>query len=244
MRIGIFSDIHGNLPALQAVLDHMNTQGVETKVCLGDIVGYGAFPNECVETVVSNCKFIVRGNHDDACVDLKQALGFNPLAREAIEWTAKHTTASNKDFLRNLEYGYLTEDGIMFIHGSPKYPFAYIFNDSDADSAFAAEEFNIAFVGHTHIPMVWGNKGDSYKPLMHGGDTYTTALNDDERYIVNVGSVGQPRDNDSRASYVLYDTETKELVFHRVSYPIERAVSRMQQASLPAPLWQRLLVGR
>lgn len=246
MRIGFISDIHGNLPALNTVLDHMDKQGIETKVCLGDIVGYGAFPNECVERVVGACKYIIRGSHDDACVDLNKSIGFNPLAKQAIDWTSKHTSASNKDFLENLEYGYLTDEGFMFVHGSPSYPFAYIFDTPDAAVAFNQEEFNVAFVGHTHVPIVWTHGGTFIKPRFSQGTeaSFTTTLDKEKRHIINVGSVGQPRDNDNRACYTVFDTETYEVTYHRVKYSIDRAVGRMQQAGLPNALWQRLLIGR
>lgn len=251
MKIGFVSDTHGNLPAFKKVVEHMDTQGVDIKVHLGDIVGYGPYPNECVEMTLQNFNYIVMGNHDSACVNIEESWGFNPLAKEAIEWTAKNTSEENKAILNSLEYGY-SVDKLMFVHGSPADTFDYIFDKSDASRAFSATlvDFDIAFIGHTHVPGVFVNNGSnaiSYsRPEQKVGATsaFKLTIPEGKKAIVNVGSVGQPRDNDPRASYAVYDTETKEVTFFKVTYDIDLITGKMQRFGFDSRSIMRLLQGR
>lgn len=252
MKLGIVSDIHANLEAIDAVLTDMNLHKVDKKVCLGDIVGYGASPNECIETIISNFNYIVMGNHDEASIDLDRSLGFNLAAKEAIQWTAKQLAPDNKEYLRNLEYGYSTDEGLLFVHGSPNEPFDYIFSDREAQIAFqtAISDFEIAFVGHTHTPGMWFLEGKAkQQPIRYDkpdGEIGKLEFRIPEgtKAIINVGSVGQPRDYDTRASYVIYDTETRQGTFVRVPYSKDITIGKIKRAGLPYSLWHRLMYGQ
>jgi predicted phosphodiesterase len=252
MKIGFVSDVHSNLISFEAVLNHMNNQGVGMKVSLGDTVGYGPRPNECVELTVSNFNYIVMGNHDEASINLEKSRGFNIVAQEAIKWTNSNLTKSTKEYLKNLEYGYTTENGLLFVHGSPSEPFDYIFSDREAQKAFQTSiaDFNIAFVGHTHVPGIWlleGGKLSSY-PIRYSNPQDQVGIcsyiiPENARAIINVGSVGQPRDYDARASYVIFDTETRLVTYYRIPYRKDITIAQIKQAELPQSLWQRLMHG-
>ncbi|WP_336784149.1 metallophosphoesterase family protein [Paenibacillus illinoisensis] len=252
MKLGIVSDVHSNLPAFMSVLEHMESQGVDKRISLGDTVGYGPFPNECVDLTLSHFNFILKGNHDEASYDTETASYMNPLAKTAIEWTSKKLTKENKETLKNLEYGFVTEDGIMFVHGSPEAPFQYISRIANAINAFMnpIEDFQIAFVGHTHVPAVWQTEDHKSAYVEPEFNTNHNTISEWEHYIgtertiVNVGSVGQPRDNDPRASYAIFDTETNHLKIFKIPYAIDKTVAKMQQAQLPMDLWLRIMYGR
>lgn len=251
MKIGFVSDVHANLEAFQTVLAHMNEQDVDIKACLGDLVGYGPNPNECVDLAVANFNYIVMGNHDEASIDLEKSWGFNPVAKEATEWTAKQLSTSSKEYIKNLEYGYTTDEGLLFVHGSPNEPFDYIISDREASTAFATAiaDFQIAFVGHTHVPALWLHQGKvNLQPIRYDKPDGELGLcqyiiPEDTRAIVNVGAVGQPRDGDTRASYVIYDTESRLVSFIRVPYPKHQTISKIKITGLPYRLWQRLMYG-
>lgn len=254
MKLGIVSDIHSNLPAFEAVLAHMDNQGVDKKVCLGDIVGYGPYPNECVELAIEKFNFIIKGNHDEIACDLSLSNGLAPLAKTAIEWTSKQLSNTSLEMLAGLEHGFVTPDGYMFIHGSPRGPFEYVQNIVTASNAFSEpiEDFKIAFIGHTHVPEIWHKNSDSFMPKLehvsHNGNkenasSFRTHLSS-EKSIVNVGSVGQPRDRDTRASYAIFDTSNNELEIFRIPYAIERTIGKMQRTNLPMELWTRLIHGK
>lgn len=254
MKIALVSDIHGNLPALKSVLEHMNTVEHDIKVCLGDIVGYGPFPNECVEKVVSDFNYIIMGNHDLACVDPKEAEDFTPIAKSAILWTQKEVTEANKEILRELGYAYLVEEDILLVHGNPRAPFIYTSYDFNALEGFLnpIRPFNVSFVGHTHVPNIWLRNSDNKLSLVRTefnwdyskGCEFSLTLPADSKAIANVGSVGQPRDSDPRACYAVYDTETRLLTYYRIPYSVDRTIGRMQQLGFSTNTWMRLLDGR
>ncbi len=220
MKVAVLADIHANLPALEKVLEEI--EGM-SKFCCGDLVGYNPFPNEVIDLVKKENVVSILGNHDHAVLT-GDTSWFNRIAASAIEWTVKELTAENLEFLKTLAQSYDNE--FYMIHGSPKNPLEeyilpeapeYVFRDF-----FNYTKSDIIVLGHAHVPFV--------KRI-------------DEKLIFNPGSVGQPRDFDSRASYAILDTETKELEIKRVDYDIERTAERIVKEGLPGRLAWRLFSG-
>ena len=239
--IAVISDIHGNLEALEAVLEDARREGVDSMVCLGDVVGYGADPNACMDRVDAEMRATVLGNHDAAARDLRHSENFNDVAREAIRWTQEHLSAENLERLNTLPFEHV-EHGARFVHASPDDPPAwhYILTEQEAWNAFEACPERICFVGHSHVPL---------RVVLRGGrlevvDDLTLDVRSDVRALVNVGSVGQPRDGDWRASYALFDPESRRVVARRVEYDLEKASSKIVAAGLPEILARRLAQGQ
>jgi diadenosine tetraphosphatase ApaH/serine/threonine PP2A family protein phosphatase len=241
----VISDIHANLEALQAVLREIPEE-TEEIYCLGDVIGYGASPNECCELVRAYEMPVISGNHDLAVTDLSTDLAwFNPVAAAAIEWTREQMTQENADFLRTRPRT-LQKDGTLFVHGSVRDPDEYIINASTARENLAIlkadyPEIRVCFFGHTHVKTV--------APSPDGpssGSHDTLDLGSDGPYLVNPGSVGQPRDGDTFASYVLVeDVQDGPLVTYRfVEYDVEKAQAKIRTAGLPGMLADRLAYGR
>ena len=232
MRIAIISDIHSNLAALERVLEVAENMSVETVHCLGDIVGYGAHPNECVALVRSHCSIVIRGNHDSGAIGELSLNHFNPYGKSAIRWTHKHLSKENAGFLRHLPL-VATMDTMTLAHASVPEPdgWRYVVTWDEARRCFTGFTSAACFIGHTHIPVVVSEDGqvNSYKP--------------GKRHIINVGSVGQPRDGNPRASFALYDTDNGGLEILRVPYDVERSAKAIFAARLPDYLAQRLFVG-
>jgi len=239
--IAVISDIHGNLEALEAVLEDAKRERVDAVICLGDVVGYGADPNACMERVSAESRATVLGNHDAAARDLRQAESFNEVAREAIRWTQEQLTDVNLGRLRSLPYEHV-EANARFVHASPDDPPAwhYILTEQEAWNAFGACEESVCFVGHSHVPL---------RVVLNGGrlqlvESPVLEMNGDMRALVNVGSVGQPRDGDWRAAYALYEPETGRVVARRVEYDLRTASSKILRAGLPEILARRLSQGQ
>jgi len=262
-RTAIVSDLHGNVPALDVCLKDAADRGVERYVCLGDMVGYGARPRACVERLMGLIApsqngrqpgLCLQGNHEFAL--LNSAEDFNPSARQAIEWTRDRFNGSEDpdrdleiwDFLSGLEPAVVEAD-VMFAHGSPRDPVReYLLprdaRDPDKMSALfgCMNDARICFVGHSHVPAIYYEDGRFYRPKSTEGP-YDLAELADTRAIVNVGSVGQPRDGDHRLSYVVFDGDT--LTFVRLDYDVETAQEEIRAvAELPDYLADRLAVGR
>ncbi|MFI5251493.1 MAG: metallophosphoesterase family protein [Bacteroidota bacterium] len=233
MRIAILSDIHSNLEALQQALSIIVEKKVDEVVCLGDTVGYGANPNECVDLVRKTTPHILLGNHDEAIINPDIAQTFNPNARAAAEWTASQLTDENKRFIKSLPYDYAIED-LYFVHSSPFEPheWHYILSASNANKNFEFFSERICFIGHSHEPMVYCE------------DIWTKEVLPGKRYIINVGSVGQPRDKDPRLSFGLYDTETYRYENIRATYDVKTASEKIRKIGLPFVLAERILVGK
>jgi predicted phosphodiesterase len=233
MRIAILSDIHANLEALEAVTEAVAKQHVDVIVCLGDIVGYGASPNACIEIVCSLTPHILLGNHDEAAIDLPRAEYFNPYARIAAEWTHDELTEEYRSFIHALPYTTVLEE-LLFVHSSPKDPaeWNYVITDADAQENFPAFPEPVCFIGHSHLPGIFSD------------DMRDGPVQRDKKYIINVGSVGQPRDNDPRSSFGIFDTNLWEYQNLRVEYDMEKAAAKIRKAGLPKPLADRLFVGR
>jgi len=220
MLIGLIADIHSNLPALSAVLEHMD---VDTILCAGDVVGYYPYPNEVIEIVKKYKIASIRGNHDVAVVT-GDTSWFNPLAASAVEWTRNNISPENMTFLKKLPEK-LTFGDIAVFHGSPSNPDEYVYPMTSPArlSGFLDQAGKkILVLGHTHVQ-------------------WSLELNDEK--IINPGAVGQPRDGDPRAAYATFDTESEELTMHRIEYDIEEVAAKTVSAGLPPYLAQRLSVG-
>ena len=250
MRYLILSDIHGNWEALHAVLTHVKRKRFDRVVFLGDAVGYGGSPNQVMGWLrsLSPEPHAVRGNHDRVCGGLDSPEYFNRYAREAAIWTLGQLEPHHLDCLRSLPVGprELT-DRIAICHGSAIDEDAYIFSAFDATLSFGALPQPVIFFGHTHVPSLFelGAGGDSSTlgVRLLSGRRVMVKLEPGHRYLINPGSVGQPRDRDPRASYAIYDDEQSRLHLYRVDYRVSLARRRILQAGLPAVLGDRLLYG-
>lgn len=233
MRIAIISDIHSNLEALQQTLTVIKQKKVDAVVCLGDIIGYGANPNECLSLIRETTPHVLLGNHDEAALDVEKAELFNPYARVASEWTHRQLTDDHRDYIKTLPLR-IVLDGLLFVHASPFEPeeWHYIITQADAQLQFAYFQEPVCFVGHSHVAGLFCE------------DLWMREVVKGEKFIVNVGSIGQPRDNDWRSSFGIFDTSTWTYENPRVEYDAKTASSKILQAGLPKPLAQRILVGR
>lgn len=250
MRALILSDIHSNLDALEAVL--ATAPEHETVWNLGDVVGYGANPNEVIERVRNLGEVSVRGNHDRACCGLESLLDFNPIAAEAARWTRANLTTEHIVWLRQLSEGPVLSDGpeVSCVHGSVLDEDQYVMTLRDAWLPLRESRTRITFFGHTHVQGGFAaNEEEWFKlePRYHGGDKpekYEINLRNGLRYLLNPGAVGQPRDHDWRAAYALYDGDKKTVTFYRVPYDVTLAQQRIRRAGLPDRLASRLREGR
>jgi diadenosine tetraphosphatase ApaH/serine/threonine PP2A family protein phosphatase len=240
MTTAILSDIHANLDALEAVLAVLDERKPARILCLGDVVGYGASPNECCELVRRSCPVTLLGNHDAAVAGRMDYTRFNVHARTAALWTAKVLTQPHRDWLQALplmhSYG-----SFACVHASPASPRAweYVFDRYDAEPQFQYFTEPVCFIGHTHQPAAYELRDTGCAPVT----SPRLRLHPERRYIVNVGSVGQPRDRDPRASVVLYHEGAGEIEFLRVPYDIESAQKKILDAELPHFLAARLATG-
>ena len=241
MRYIILSDIHGNLQALEAVIESFPGGEKPVVVCAGDVVGYGADPDRCIESVISLSAMTVLGNHDAAVTGACNAHNFNRYAREAVFWTRKHISEEGRGYLESLPL-ILKEGPLTLVHGTlhEAERFRYMLTGADAMHTFEALNTKICFVGHSHIPGVFKFENGKALRLFKK----EVGLEKESRYIVNVGSVGQPRDNDSRACYCIYDTGQEKIELKRVEYDTAKARQRIIDADLPEMLGDRLLVGQ
>ncbi len=247
MRYLVLSDIHGNWEALEAILE--SAQGRYDQIlCCGDLVGYGADPNAVLDWARENVHRVVRGNHDRACVGLEDLEWFNPAARAATLWTQRELTPENCTYAKNLPKGPLSIDGFQILHGSPLHEDEYLVNVADASEVFAYLETPVNFFGHTHLQggFMWCRQNVQAigKPQVQRQSEMLLDIEPDCAYLINPGSVGQPRDGDARASYVLFDPSDGFLFYHRVPYDIETAQRKIRAAGLPDLLARRLGVGR
>lgn len=242
MKYLIFSDVHGNLEALEAVLEWGMRSGVGFYLCLGDLIGYGANPNECIDRVqkLDSC-VCIKGNHDAAIIDPAERSFFHEVALKGVEFTERHLTAEHREFIKNLPYVYSSNGLFIAVHASPYNPEAweYVLDQGGAKRAFGAMEHQIAFIGHSHSPVVFSDDGNAERFVP--GDR--VKIRKGTRYIINVGSVGQPRDGNPDASCVLFDGKELTVQVTRVRYDRKTAAEKILKAGLPAVLAERLLVG-
>jgi predicted phosphodiesterase len=244
MRMAVISDIHANLEALEAVLADSVKQNVDEIVCLGDIVGYGANPNECIELVRKNCPLRILGNHDAAAVGLLSTDHFNVHAKIAIDWTVEHLTAGEQSFLRSLPLK-KNKSTHTYVHATPYDPNMWYYITSLEEAAFNFQFFTtpFCFVGHTHIPIiiVLDNEKEVY---VHQGTSIDWSDMPHARFLINTGSVGQPRDRNPKSCYGILDTEAKTFSFRRIDYDIQKAQQKMRKIKMPDFLITRLKDGR
>jgi predicted phosphodiesterase len=246
VRYLILSDIHANWEALQAVLDH--AAGLYDQViCCGDLIGYGADPNQVCDWCRQNVQTVVRGNHDKASVGLEDLEWFNPVAKAAALWTQQTLTPENIEYVRNLPKGPLTVDRFQVLHGSPVDEDEYMIGASDAAQLFSYLGTSVAFFGHTHLQggFIWNHSRIEMigKPGIRENKE-VLEIDPECAYMINPGSVGQPRDADSRAAYVIYDPDATYLTYYRHRYDVEKAQQKIVDAGLPPLLADRLAVGR
>lgn len=244
MQVVVLSDIHANLEALDAVVADARRHGFDRVACLGDLVGYGASPIEVVDRVESlGALAVIRGNHDKVCAGLEPATNFNDAARAAAEWTYATLGPVYRERLAALPRGPVAlTDEIEICHGTPFDEDFYVFDEGDAARAIAATSRRVCFFGHTHVPAVYSTSSDPVRTSPDAADEFLLPL--EGRVLINVGSVGQPRDGDPRAAYGIIDTERGAVALHRVPYDVEAAQQRIRAAGLPEWLAARLARGK
>ena len=237
----VLGDIHSNLDALNVVLDDCRAQGVTDFLCTGDVVGYNACPHECMEIVRSLGCPVVVGNHDFYVSSAKNLADFNPAAAAVVEWTREQLSDDEMQWLASLPFTH-TQMGITLVHSTMDNPetFGYVFDNLQAEANFLMQKTPVCFHGHTHCPMI-------YEKSMNGVfriDPQDFTLPIGRKYFINVGSVGQPRDGDPRATYVIFDPKVRQIRYRRLDYDIEAAQERVRLAGLPERLAARLAVGQ
>lgn len=242
MRYGIFADVHSNLEALEAVIDAYKKEAIDKYLCAGDVVGYAADPRECVEQVKALATVAVAGNHDWASVNLFATDYFNLFARQAISWTAHNLDEQSRYFLERLGLVYKNED-LTMVHGTLDNPqdFNYLTGDDIVAGSFALLRTQACFVGHTHVAEIFIQDKDN-RIYHQGGNNID--IKEENKYIINVGSVGQPRDGSPQAAYCIYDTAARTVQIKRINYDIQAARKKIIARGLPGFLGDRLLVGR
>ena len=232
MKIAVISDIHGNLEALNAVLAKIDALGVQIIFCLGDIVGYGPNPNECVELIRSRQILCVAGNHDKAVTGEHSIESFSQIAKAGVLWTKSVITEEHEEYLVSLPYS-IQEHNILFVHSSPdkSEEFRYLLSAEDARESFHYFTNPLCFIGHTHRPGIFCEENG------------ITIIRPGKKFIINVGSVGQPRDGNWKSCFALLDTEYYTMEFVRVEYDVETVCKKIKVLGLPQKLADRLLVG-
>ena len=240
MKYAILGDIHANLEALEAVLKDAREQGVTHYACLGDVVGYNANPAECLELVRNlDCK-IVRGNHDHYCAYDENLDAFHPLAADVVDWTRKTLTPEQREYLRSFPY-IETVESFTIVHSTLDTPegWGYVFDKLEAEASFNYQNTTLCFFGHTHVPLAF-EKNDGIRSGLY--NKIKVAMG--RKYFINVGSVGQPRDGDPRAAYVIYDMINNMIELRRVTYDFSITQGKILDAGLPSRVAARLAVGR
>jgi predicted phosphodiesterase len=240
MKFAIIADIHGNLDAFQVVLEDCKKQQVTHYACLGDVVGYNANPKECLDIVRAMNMPCVKGNHDEYCSSEEHLEGFNPAAAEAVNWTRTQLSTEDRQWLRDLKYTRMVTN-FTIVHATLDGPqrWGYVFDKLAAAASFTYQNTAVCFFGHTHVPVAF------MKDSVVRGGTYSKFKTEPgKKYFVNVGAVGQPRDNNPKAAYVVYDTVDGTIEIRRLDYDIAAAQKKILAAGLPERLAERLAYGR
>ena len=240
MRLCVFSDVHSNLEALESVLKAAASAKVDRILCAGDLVGYGPDPVACIQLLREHATQVVCGNHDWAAVGRLELEWFNEFARAGVEWTRQQLTDLERDYLKGCSLIWQDSD-VTLAHGSLHEPekFHYVLDTAHAGASLEIQKTPVAFIGHTHVPGIFIQEGSSVSFLR------TPEIRIDRRlkYLINVGSVGQPRDGDPRACWCLYDMENATCEVRRVPYPVELTQAKVRAAGLPEFLAERLAYG-
>jgi predicted phosphodiesterase len=241
MNFAIFSDIHANLEALDAILQDAQEHGCTHFVCLGDVVGYNANPHECVARIQEMDCPIVKGNHDEQASLLESSRDFNELAEHAIEWTRENLTEPDKTWLRELRLQRQVRD-FTIVHATLDTPgqWGYVFNNLDATASFTYQHTALCFFGHTHVPMAFVRDDSGVRRVK--ADSLRIEIG--KKYFINVGSVGQPRDGDWHAAYCVYQAENNVVEQRRIKYDLPTAQKKIITTGLPRLLAERLAIGR
>ncbi|HVS32005.1 MAG TPA: metallophosphoesterase family protein [Thermoanaerobaculia bacterium] len=241
----IVSDLHSNAAALRAVMSRVRRKKFDDIICLGDFVGYGAEPNQVLDTMrkIRGTKHYVRGNHDRVAAGLEDGASFNPTALEAAFWTRDRLSAPNRRFLAGLPVGPLESNGFVICHGSPFDEDEYVFTEYHAAMVLAHYAAPIVFFGHTHLPAIFSvdARGHLSGALVRGDAMFR--LDPTSRYLINPGSVGQPRDRNPHSSFALFDSRKMTVRFYRVPYDVARTQAAILKAGLPEILASRLTFG-
>ena len=245
MRALVVSDLHSNSEALGAVLKRVRRKKFDTVICLGDFVGYGAHPNKVLDTMrtLKPRKVFIRGNHDRVASGLGDANGFNNAAKASALWTRDHLSAPNRRFLRDLTQGPVMHKDAMLCHGSPYDEDEYVFNVHHAAQVLALYKAPFILFGHTHLPAVFSIDEDMNVSGFAVRDEATVKLAPHLRYLINPGSVGQPRDRNPNSAFIILDTDKRTAQFFRVPYDIAKTQSSILKAGLPEILASRLSYG-
>jgi len=247
MRFLILSDIHSNGTALEAVMDAAKGRW-EKAICLGDVVGYGPDPNEVIDEVKAIAPVLIRGNHDKAVSGVEGTDDLNPLARAAVDWTRAQLRRENLQFLQRLPSGPVTTEGLAVVHGAYNDEDEYVFSPVQALTGLLEARVPVTFFGHTHFQGGFSYRGDRLEVIQlkvqPGPGFAALRLEPGTRYLLNPGSIGQPRDGDPRAGFAIADLDHGVVEFWRVPYDIVAVQERMKEAGLPEPLILRLGFGR
>lgn len=246
MKYLILSDIHSNKEALSAVLSFVRRKPWDKAVFLGDLVGYGANPNQAVDMLRSLRPLAaIRGNHDKVCSGIEDGELFNRMALEAALWTRRKLTRSNIQWLKNLPQGpMVVDDAFTISHGTPIDEDAYIFGEIEALNVFRQASFPVCFFGHSHFPVIFALSPDAITTILTVAPSFRFKLKPGVRYLINPGSVGQPRDGNPLTSFALYDSDARVVTVHRIPYQVRQTQAKILKAGLPRPLADRLSVGR
>ncbi|MBS4016567.1 MAG: metallophosphoesterase family protein [Candidatus Latescibacteria bacterium] len=244
MRIGIFSDVHGNLEALETVLQYLVQEKIEQYLCIGDMIGYGPNPNECVELIKNLGCVSVGGNHDYGVSEKTDIDNFNDAAKTAIAWTKQKISKRNLAYLTSLSLRDVDND-ILLVHARPDKPetWKYVFTLAQAQEQFAHFQEKICLIGHSHIPIIIEKNEETDKCTVIN-KSKVKIKGSGYRYLINVGSVGQPRDNSPASCFVIYDTKTSYLEIKRLEYNFKLTQEKILKAGLPETLASRLAVGK
>jgi predicted phosphodiesterase len=246
LRYLILSDMHANWEAFEAVLRRARRKPFDAVLVLGDLVGYGAAPNQVVEAVrrLAPRLHVVRGNHDKVASGLDSGTNFNQIALTAAHWTMERLTSANLRYVRDLPEGPIeVASGVAICHGSPLDEDTYVFSDIDAFEIFSGFNMHVTFFGHTHIPSLFSLEGRHLGVTHLRGPAGRLELDPRGRYLINPGSIGQPRDRDPRAAFMTYDSDRRVVRWYRIPYPVSLAQKRIRKAGLPPGLADRLALG-